>query len=138
MQHPLLRTPTVLALGAALVVGAAACAPERAVAPQSEEPSLDPLIAARFAEGLNASLEDATARLAPSLDDELAAAALRGHLSELSGYLAAGDTARARAALARTSSALVSAGETPDAAAIGLVLDHTMGLLDGAKQEGSK
>ncbi|MBC7790769.1 MAG: hypothetical protein H7Z74_12545 [Anaerolineae bacterium] len=72
------------------------------------------------------------------MDYEVAGTALRAHLSELAAYLAAGDTAGARAAIARTTDALVSADDVPDAAAIGLVLDHATTLLDSARKQEPK
>jgi hypothetical protein len=130
MSPILPRSPTALALGAALVVGASACDSDRATAPAAAEVSVfDARLADAFNGGLNVSLEDAATRLAPALGEELGAPELRTHLQDLARYLAAGDAARATGALQQANGVLARATSSPDAGAIGLVLDYTQGLL---------
>ncbi len=78
---------------------------------------------------LGASLDDAADRLAPALVDQGAAAQLAPQLRLLSAALATGDAARARSALQAARAALDRAGQTPDAAAIGLALDRAEALI---------
>jgi len=135
MRHLFSRSPTALVLGAALAVAMAACDSERAMVPAAvADAPFDARIALQFTEGLDAGLEDAATRLAPSLDDEGAGTTLRAHLNELATYLAAGDTVRVRSALHRAGDVLAHARQGPDAAAIELVLDHAHALLASVRQ----
>ena len=136
MSNVLSRSPTALALGAALAVGAVACDSDRGTAPAAAEeaPAIDAHLVEAFNNGLNVSLEDATTRLAPALGEDFGAQELRTHLQDLATCLAAGDAAGAAAALRRANEVLARVRSSPDAGAIGLVLDYTAGLLGDVRQ----
>jgi hypothetical protein len=123
-----------LALGAALIAGTTGCDSERALAPDRTA-ALDPRIALDYAAGLDVGLDDAVSRLTLAFEDEATASALRAHLRELAGFLAAGDARRAGPAIARARAMVERIGPAPDAGAIGLVLDHASALLHGARRE---
>lgn len=129
MSNVFSRSPTTLALGAALAVSAVACDSNQATAPAAEVSVFDARLADAFNNGLNVSLEDAVTRLAPALGEELGARDLSTYLQDLAKYLAAGDATRATGALQRANGVLARATSSPDAGAIGLVLDYTAGLL---------
>lgn len=84
---------------------------------------------------IGAALDDAARRLAPSLDDQVGAAILRIHLTELAARIDAGDEAGSRRALTSARAALDRAGgvgprESVAGSSIRLVLDHTEALLN--------
>jgi hypothetical protein len=114
------------------LVVVAACQPDEVSAPPSvqvEESPTDSVVAAAGLSALGVSIDDAVGRLAPALEDRATAVLVAAHLERLSRALADGNAAQARQALTDARTALGSAEQTPNGAAIGLALDRAEALL---------
>jgi hypothetical protein len=113
------------------------CTPDAPTQPPADPPAAasagSVAISAEQLATVNAGVEDAGARLLPSLKDAVKAAQLHAMLRDLSTQLADGDASRARRTLARARAAVRDGdghASAPDLAAIELVLDRAAAVLD--------
>ena len=127
--------PVRMAVCSAVALSLAACGRDGPTAPTSAAPAASVSQGAAtliVPDGVGQALDDASTRLIPSLGDATARVLLNGYLNDLSTYLAAGDVANARRALAHARKAIgarASAAEKADLAAIELALAQAEALL---------
>lgn len=127
-QH---RSSATAAVALALTLGACADSP---TTPQPSPADARPTVTAATAQGPTGSLlQDASARLLPSLSEAKLRLELEHHLDLLAAALSSGDKVRARRQLAlarKTIESQLRAGDVADLGALSLALDQIDEQLD--------
>ena len=129
-------TTRVAAHLVALALATTACSKDMPTEPTSElTPVATPIMTPAGHAAAGTLLDDASARLMPSLADAAAQAKLRGHLEDLSAALQGSNAAKARRQIALARKMIAALADSPDAADLAVLritLDQVEAQLDGA------